>query len=264
MDKRALRRFTDRTLGAIRDLPLLAKLLVISLLPLLTMLSVTVPLSANSLNRMENSTSTARLRDEVRIVNEQIAELETSLIMDAHGLASDPLLIQALERNNKAMLATILITERSRLGLSHLQMVDASGQVIGREHHGHGSVSGDEFKRLHELGLLEIQTTKLTSSATGWLLTAVRPIKSRNDLLGALSIGRLLDKRALSKLNFDRADPLLVLLDGQGNITAASNTDTSDSAQATRSDMAAERDSPDEFNSCVLEFLERVEAGARA
>jgi signal transduction histidine kinase len=106
--------------------------------------------------------------------------------------------------------------------LGHLQVVDASGDSFGVAHHGNGTGYDDGLKQLHELGLLEINAAGLIYTGNQWMLAVVQPVKTSTGLLGAVSAGWLLDGRTLSGLNFDRADPLLMLFDPQGQIIALS------------------------------------------
>lgn len=212
-----------RAVQAVRDLPILAKIYGVILLPLVLMLLVSLPWTAKSLSRMEDATNSARLRDEIKVIEQRFAQLDSDLHRDAQRLASDPKLLLALESGDEALMNSTLIAERARLAVSHLEMVDANGQSIGVEHHGYAMSNQHMFDQLHDLGRLEIRATRLLPTRTGALLVVVEPIKSSADLLGALSIGRLLDGPGLSLLNLERANPVLVLFDEQGRVNATSD-----------------------------------------
>ena len=53
-------------------------------------------------------------------------------------------------------------------------------------------------------------------------MTAVRPLKDSAGLMGAITVGKLIDSRVLARLNFDRSDILLMVFDEAGNVAASS------------------------------------------
>ena len=213
-----------RLLHAFRDLPLFSKLLGVIFLPLVIMLSVTLIWTVNSLNRLEADVSASRLRDEINVFNQQFARLEADLNMVARRLSTDPSVIKAMEQTDQNLLNATLISERSRLGLGHLQIVDALGKTFGVEHHGHWPGYDDSIEQLHGLGLLEINDAGLISNGDEWMLVVVQPIKTATELLGALSVGFVLDRQALSELNFDRTDRSWMIFDEQVLVNALSGS----------------------------------------
>ena len=213
-----------RLLHAFRDLPLFSKLLGVIFLPLVIMLSVTLIWTVNSLNRLEADVSASRLRDEINVFYQQFARLEADLNMVARRLSTDPSVIKAMEQTDQNLLNATLISERSRLGLGHLQIVDALGKTFGVEHHGHWPGYDDSIEQLHGLGLLEINDAGLISNGDEWMLVVVQPIKTPTELLGALSVGFVLDRQALSELNFDRTDPSWMIFDEQVLVNALSGS----------------------------------------
>lgn len=189
------------------------------------MLSVTIPWNVNSLDQMEADASTVRLRDEIKVFNQQFARLESDLQIVARRLSSHPILVQALENTDEDSLNATLIAERSRSSLSHLRILDASGKSFSLTHRRHESGFEDSLNQLHELGLLGIDVAGLIYTSTSWMLVVVQPIKAPTDSLGVLSVGRVLDHQTISDLNFNRADPVLMLFDERGLVNALSGPD---------------------------------------
>ena len=214
-----------RALATASNLPIAARILFLLLLPLSILLAVTVPLTISSLTRMEAETSSSRLRDEVKLVSKEFRELEERLTRDLAGVTGSSEMIEAIQDRDEAGINSLLIAEQARLGFDHLQLVDEAGQPLGVAHHGHLFDSGGAFRELNDLGLLEVQSTKLIVVQTDWVLAAVRPIKSSTGLLGAASAGYLLDRSTLSHMNFGREDPVLMLTDIHGLVKVLSGAE---------------------------------------
>jgi len=221
MSKQGSSSFIGRQLG---NLPLSVKLLFLALGPLALTLAVTLALIIVSLNRLENRTSTARLQEEVRIVNQQVAHLEVTLDDLANTLAADPALLDAVQRGDQTALQPILLSANVRSDLSHLQAVNLQGQTLALAQSFVMGKAPAQLERLHSLGLLGIQAVELIPTSQGWLLTVVRPVKTREELVGALTVGRLVDATILSEWNFGRTDPLLTIYDAQGALQSFSGT----------------------------------------
>lgn len=198
-------------------LSLAAKLLLLVLIPLAVVVGVTVPLVVNGMTRLENDTSLARLRDEVAIISQQFAKAESDLAMRAEALANDTLLAGAIDGPNTTGIQQNVQAALIRSGLDYLRVVDTAGGVLGREYSSPGLVIAGENQNVAPLTSSKVKTTRLLPTDQGWMLTAVQPITGRGDVVGTLLAGRLFDDRALSQLNFDRADPLLVFFDSAGN-----------------------------------------------
>lgn len=54
------------------------------------------------------------------------------------------------------------------------------------------------------------------------MLAAVKPLGDAGGLVGAMSVGRFIDGQALDEMNFGRMDPVVMVFDDDGNITASS------------------------------------------
>ena len=215
MSKQGSSSFIGRQFGNLR---LSAKLLSLALGPLVLTLAVTLALTIVSLNQLEDRTSTARLQEEVRIVNQQVAQLEANLNTRANTLASDPTLLDAVQRGDQTALQTMLLSANIRSDLSHLQVVNLQGQTLALAQSFVMDKTPAQLGRLHSLGLLEIQAVELVPTPQGWLLAVVRPVKTSKGLVSALTVGRLVDATIQSAWNFGRADPLLTIYDAQGNL----------------------------------------------
>ena len=221
MSKQGSSSFIGRQFGNLR---LSAKLLSLVLVPLVLTLAVTLVLIVASLNRLEDRTSTAGLQQEVKIVNQQVAHLEVSLDDLANTLAADPALLDAVQRGDQTALQPILLSANVRSDLSHLQVVNPQGQTLALAQSFVMDKTPAQLGRLHSLGLLGIQAVELVPTPQGWLLTVVRPVKTREELVGALTVGRLVDATILSEWNFGRTDPLLTIYDAQGALQSFSGT----------------------------------------
>ena len=194
-----------------------AKLLLLVLLPLAVVVGVTVPLVVNGMTRLENDTSLARLRDEVAIISQQFAKAESALALRADALASDPVWAGAINGRNATRIQLNVQAALIRSDLDYLRVSDIAGGVLGSEYSSPELVIADESQHVGPLTLSKVRTTRLLPTDQGWMLTAVQPITDRGNLVGTLLAGRLFDGRALSQLNFDRSDPLLVFFDAAGN-----------------------------------------------
>ncbi len=201
------------------NLSLSTKLILLVVVPLALTLAVTLPLTVTGLNRLASVTSTEQLEEEVHLIEEQF---EDDLNGSADEIAKEPFLLTATRDSNGPMIISNLLSTRIRLGLQHLQVVDAQGAVIGQEQQSGGDFSQSEIQELQQLGLAELEFVSIVQSPDGWLLAAVRPLKDSEGLIGAITVGRLIDSEVLARLNFERSDPLLMVFDEAGNVVASS------------------------------------------
>ena len=100
MGNRRLLRLIRGPFDALRSLPLLAKLLLAMSFPIMVVLAVTMPLTVNGLTQLERDTSTARLREEVKILSQQFGHIEADLVTDVTRLTSNPLLRDTIQRSD--------------------------------------------------------------------------------------------------------------------------------------------------------------------
>ena len=113
--------------------------------------------------------------------------------------------------------------------MQHLQVTDDQGNVIGQEGRYDGSSHQAEIRNLQQLGLADLEVTRMIHSPDGWLLATVRPLEDTDGLIGSVTVGKLIDSKALAELNFDRTDPLLMVFDEAGEVVAASRAAHDDS-----------------------------------
>jgi sensor domain CHASE-containing protein len=210
---------SGRPVSAFARLSLATKLLLLVLIPLAVVLGVTVALLINALGRVESDTSNARLRDEVAVISQQFAKVERDLELRASSLARDPAILNAV-KGDTAGIDSLLLSASIRASLNHLELVDTNGTTIGRAQPDGSLFPSTEVGELHTLGLNDEKTSRLLPAGEGWVLTVVQPVKIGGNVAGALSAGRLLDDRALSEINFNRPDLLLVFFDSQGRANA--------------------------------------------
>ena len=173
----------------------------------------------NALGRLESDTSIARLRDEVAVISQQFAKVEGDLELRASSLAHDPAILNAV-KGDAAGIDSLLLSASIRASLNHLELVDTAGMTIGRAQPDGSLFPSTVVGELHTLGLTGEKTSRLLPAGKGWVLTVVQPVKIGGNVAGALSAGRLLDDRALSEINFNRPDLLLVFFDSQGRANA--------------------------------------------
>lgn len=224
--KKRLLPLTKVSFAALRDWPLASKLLLLVLIPVGIVLTVILSLTISGLNRLEADTGANTLQEEVQIISHRLNEEQTNLQISTAQLATDPVLLDAVEGHDSAALQSSLLSATTRSGFDHLQILDKNGRTLNVIQTFDLSEASADLEQLNKLGLLEIEATRLVSTPHGWLLTIVRPIKTKSGLVGVLTAGRLLDASALADLNFERSNPRLVVFDAQGNVSAVASAET--------------------------------------
>ncbi|MBN1452087.1 MAG: GAF domain-containing protein [Anaerolineales bacterium] len=223
--KKRLLPLTKVSFGALRDWPLANKLLLLVLVPMGIALIVTLSLTLSGLNRLEADTSTSTLQGEVQIISQRFVDQQANLQTSVAQLTADPLFLDAIERNDQAVLQGNLLSASTRSGFNHLQILNTNGRTLSVIQSIDLTEASSDLEQLNKLGLLEIEAMRLLSTPHGWLLTIVRPIKSPSGLVGVLSAGRLLDASTLAEINFERTNPRLVVFDTQGKINAVAKSE---------------------------------------
>jgi signal transduction histidine kinase len=218
---------SGRSPSAFTRLSLATKLLLLVLLPLAVVMGVTVALVINALGQLESDTSIARLQDEVAVISQQFARIVADLELRSTSLSRDPSIVDAIE-NDAAGINSFLLSTAIRANMSHLELVDADGSTVGRAQPDRITFTAGEIEKLHSLGLSGDRTTRLLPTGQGWALTVIQPVKTGGAVVGALSVSRLLNGRALSELNFNRADLLLMFFDSQGKVNAVAENSIED------------------------------------
>lgn len=208
-----------------RDWPLATKLLVLLILPGWVAINVILLLTVSGLNELQNETSTNTLQEEVHIISQRFAEQQSILQLNAAQLINEHFVLDAIENDDRDALRSSLLAASTRAEFSYIQVLDKDGQSLGVVQSIDLADASGELKKLDNLGLLEIETTRLVPTSHGWLMTIVKPIKSHSGLVGVLTAGRLLDDTTLGALNFERSNPRLVLFDGLANVNGVASTE---------------------------------------
>ncbi|MDA1129103.1 MAG: ATP-binding protein [Chloroflexi bacterium] len=193
--------------------------------PLAITLLVTLPLTVTGLNRLASVIAVDRLAEEVKLIDLQFQKFKGDLNDSADSVASNSILLEAVHDGDQPRIISSLLTNRTRLGVQYVQVVDINGVVIGQDRQYAGVFNESEIRDLQQLGLAEIDVIRMVYSPLGWLMTAVRPLKDSSGLLGSVAVGKLIDSEVLSQLNFNRSDILLIVFDDAGNVIASSQSD---------------------------------------
>jgi GAF domain-containing protein/HAMP domain-containing protein len=213
MTKQPSLRRSAKLLTNLRDLPIAGKLAVLVLVPLILVSVLTLVLTLVGLNQFEQDSGSTRLQEEVQIVKQEFVHTMADQQANVTKLTDDPALLNAIERGERDVAQSLLAATLVRAShLNHIQAVDTNNQSLAIK--GVFEIGGlpAEVIRLNSLGLLQIQSTELVNTDRGWLLTTVRPLKTQaGQVVGALSIGQLLDPARLFDFNFARTNPRLVL-----------------------------------------------------
>ena len=204
------------------DLSFSTKLILLVVVPVAMTLAVTLPLTVTGLNRLASVIAMERLSDEVSIMEEQFAEIEERLDDVADGIAMNPILLGAVREGTNPEIVSSLLATRISLGVQHLEVVDGNGVVLAHEHEFDTGYNREGMYELYALGLAELETIIMVPDPEGWMLIAVRPLKDSKGLIGAVTVGKLIDSETLDRLNFGRTDPLLMVFDDGGNVVASS------------------------------------------
>lgn len=212
----------------LRDLSFSTKLILLVVVPLAMTLAVILPLTVTGLNRLASVIAVERLAEEVNLINQQFRHLEGELNDSADSIAFNAILLSAVRSGDQALVASSLLATRTRLGLQYLQVVDVNGAVLGHEQQYAHIFDESEIRELQQLGLAELDIVRMVHSSSGWLMTAARPLKDSEGLVGAVTIGKLIDSEVLDRLNFDRSDILLMVFDEAGNVVASSSSSSAE------------------------------------
>ena len=207
----------------LRDLSFSTKLILLVVVPLAMTLAVILPLTVTGLNRLASVIAEERLAEEVVLIEQQFKQFENQLSDSADSIAFNSILLKAVRDGDQLAVIASLLATRTSLGLQYLQVVDLNGVVIGRDQQYDGVFDESEIQELQQLGLAELDVVRMVQSPSGWLMTAVRPLKDSVGLMGSITVGRLIDSETLAQLNFNRSDILLMVFDDAGNVVASSD-----------------------------------------
>ena len=204
------------------DLCFSTKLILLVVVPLAITLAVTLPLTVTGLNRLASVIATERLSEEVAIIEQQFQHFEEELNAEADDIAQNPNFLAAVRGGDRSVTVSSLVATRAHLGMQHVQVVDADGAVIVDLQQHNEIFNQSEIRDLQQLGLAGFKSAGLVHASSGWLLTVVRPLDDSSGIIGAVTVGKLIDSEALAQLNFSRPDPMLMVFDEGGNVVASS------------------------------------------
>ena len=199
------------------------KLILLVVIPLALTSAVTLPLTMTELNKLAAVTNLELLEDEILLVNTHLMAFENESEMEAIHLAQNPVVIEAVRNSDDATIKSSLLSSRARLGFQYLQVVDRYGVRLGFEEQSGVSLDRKLIDETESLGLGQVNDTKLFRSDRGWYLASIRQINGRDENLGFVVVGKLIDFDALAEMNFARVDPVLAFLDDQGQVVSSSD-----------------------------------------
>lgn len=213
-------------LSTLRNIPIAAKLLLLVIVPLALSLAVTLLYTINRLQYQEIQMVTDHMNQESSIVKQQIKQTERALTLRADAMSSDPAFTDAMLNNNQTYLQSRFGILIENINLSHIQAMDKTGNILTTEHSPVFANTSIDLASLHQQAQTQDSVTSMISTSQGWLLVVVHSVIQDGDMIGTLSIGRLLDNATLYAINFQRTNPTIFLLDEQGAINAFASPDT--------------------------------------
>jgi len=198
------------------------KLTLLVVIPLALTLAVTLPLTVTGLNQLASVTSNGRLTDEIHLVDKHLEAFGDDLERSASALAENPSILRAVLASDHLLIKSFIHESRMKYGLQHLEIVDRNGLALGHEHETGPGVDSNELDGLKALGMSELQTTKMVETQRGWFLVSIRPLLDSGQFIGSIGVGKLIDSNLLSAMNFERKDPILALLNSNGDVASVS------------------------------------------
>jgi len=200
------------------------KLILLVVVPLALTSAVTLPLTMTELNKLASVTNLDLLEDEILLVKTHFDAFEKEIDEEATALSHNPAVVEAVRKSDDAEIKIVLFSSRARMGFQYLQVVDRYGARLGFDDQS-GVVSDRKLiNQTESVGLSQVDVTKLFRSDDRWYLTSIRQIHDREEYLGFVAVGRLIDFEALAEMNFGRDDPVLAFLDEQGQVVSSSDS----------------------------------------
>ncbi len=197
------------------NLKLSIRLNLITILVLGLLLVIIAVVLNTALTALTERTGRQRVREEAKVIQSHLAEVERRLGAEAKVVATTPELIEAVAAHDLAGIHTQMLVSAAPFAFDKIEILDAKMDILASY-----AVAGDAHsageEKLISLALLGISKTALMPEheAAGHLqLSAVVPFKDRTGaLIGALLVGRSLNDDLLATLNFNRERVHLVLL----------------------------------------------------
>ena len=199
------------------------KLILLVVIPLALTSAVTLPLTMTELNKLAAVTNLELLEDEILLLNTHLVAFENEIETEAIRLAQNPVVVEAARNSDDVTIKSYLLSSRSRVGFQYLQVVDRYGVRLGFEVLSGVSLDRKLIDQTESLGLSQVNDTKLFQSDRGWYLASIQQINDRDENLGFVVVGKLIDFAALSEMNFARVDPVLAFLDDQWQVVSSSD-----------------------------------------
>lgn len=146
-----------------------------------------------------------RLQTDVKVLNYAIDSKKAGLLADAQALAQDPQVIDHVEKTNRVSLGEIAQTILLSKKMSLLIVVNDNGQVLARgedrERVG-DSISDDPLIKRSLLGESPSSiVTKEGVLAPEVSIRAATPIKSGEEIIGAVMVGSIVDNAFVDGVN---------------------------------------------------------------
>src|SRR5690606_32132112 len=168
--------------------------------------------------RLTDQVGSERIREEVSILENRLAEIEDRMLVDINYLTGSILFVQAVGSRNEARVADIVNTTNVLLTLDDISVVDGDGKRLVDTDPDQDATEED---MLLAHGLAGQETIALLvetkAGAVQVSVAAVAPIvNTTGNILGAIQMSRLIDDDFLRTLTFGReAVPLGLVYDDQ-------------------------------------------------
>ena len=172
--------------------------------------------------RFEQHSNSTRLTQETTVINQQLDQAQRDLSNTAALIATEPSLINALLSLNETNIRSAGVTARFRHSIDYLGVVNADKEFLL----GQSPLPLKSLDTLVQLALIYVETQTLLPVPEGWMLVTAVPVRTKDDAIGAVLVGRLLDDSFWRALNLNRVDPTIRLYNTDGEVVASSTLDS--------------------------------------
>ena len=209
---------SHRLLNHLRDWSIQTKLIATVLFVLILVIPLSIFVIGNAINNFEEQVSEAQLVAENQITNshfvDQKQELENIVVL----IASEEVLSTAVAIQRESTLRNIVNTFQLQYQLDDFEIIDADNNRLLTT----PLIAGNDLLPLLTETLSRRESTSLLLTEKGWLLTTTAPVVDPVGVIGAISIGRLLDDDMMTEINIERTEPILRLYNLDGMPLASS------------------------------------------
>ncbi len=217
----------------LKTLPLGTRIILVVVLLLALISAGNLLLINRSTDELIEETSSKRIQDETQILTTRLREIETDVTNAAQFLATRPLTAPAIQSGNEIELQIGMLSAIAPLQVDDTDVTDAEGnRLFALLDNDEGEFFEDESEDfMVQQSLLGINVTLLVARQTedGYelLLAASTPVRTtRGEIVGTITVGRVIDDEFLEQVNFGRGGVNLGLyFDGQ-LVAQDSETDT--------------------------------------